>query len=72
LFSSELQKSKKRAADQVAKVSQGFSKLSKSTKLEFDLMQNWKSIFIHTHDALAREIAQTVSHSSNIIPFHFL
>lgn len=58
---SELQRSKKRAGDQIAKITQDFSRLSKSTKLEVDLMQHSKTIFVHTQDGLAREIAQTRS-----------
>lgn len=64
-----MQRSKKRAADQIAKNSQDFSKLSKYTKLEVDLMQHWKMIFVHTQDGLCREIAQTVSRSLSLINF---
>ncbi|ONK74012.1 uncharacterized protein A4U43_C03F1890 [Asparagus officinalis] len=57
----ELQRSKKRAADQIFRLTQDSSKLSKPSKLEVDLMQHWNLIFSRTQNALVHEIAKTRS-----------
>ncbi|KAJ6843455.1 uncharacterized protein M6B38_296710 [Iris pallida] len=55
----ELQRSKKRTKDYIAKVSQDPSNITKSSKLEIDLLQQWTTLFQHTHDTLVQEISQT-------------
>lgn len=57
----ELQRSKKRTKDYIAKVTQDPSNTSKSSKLEIDLLQQWTTLFQHTHDALVQEISHTQS-----------
>lgn len=50
--------------DFIAKLDQDNSDLS--NKLEFDLMQHWRSLFVHTENILTVESTQIVSES---LPF---
>lgn len=55
----ELQKSKKRTCDQIAKIDRESLVQSKSSKVEADLVQNWKQIFTETQDALFQQVNRT-------------